>query len=221
MSERHGIFGFFKNLISDSPKKEPSPAATPETENGQSVAPEGTVARTTPSFRRSDIQTGIEVPDEVAQFGLQKLQEILDLSFGGTPVVTSQENEELGLEVINATDSSRLIGKDGMTLDALQTILRAIIFKRFGTNIRVSINTEDYKRRREEQIRAQAEKALNTVLTKNSRVSLRPMNAAERRIIHLIFENDSRVRTFSAGNGTYRHIVIERRGPKSQPNATR
>jgi spoIIIJ-associated protein len=210
MAEHRGIFSFFKNLISDS--KKPTEVVTPEHKGHSPASPAGTVAR---SMTATPLATGVPVPDDIAEFGLQKLQEILDLSFGGTTVITDQGNDELCLEVLNATDSSRLIGKDGMTLDALQTIVRAIIFKRFGANVRVSINTEDYKRRREDQIRTQAEKALNTVLTKNSRVSLRPMNAAERRLVHLIFEGDNRVRTFSSGNGTYRHIVVEKRGPKS------
>ena len=210
MGENRGILSFFKNLISDS--KKPTESTTSAPQGPSPLAPVGTVARSTSAAPPVTLEP---VPDHIAEFGLQKLQEILDLSFGGTPVITDQGNDELCLEVLTATDSSRLIGKDGMTLDALQTIIRAIIFKKFGANVRVSINTEDYKRRREEQIRTQAEKALNTVITKNSRVSLRPMNAAERRLVHLIFENDNRIRTFSAGNGTYRHIVVEKRGPKS------
>jgi predicted RNA-binding protein Jag len=211
MTKSNGIFSFFKNLISD-PKKPDVSAASEEVRTSTPVtqAPAASSKRAQP-----EPAVGF-VSDEIAHFSIQKLKEILDLSFGGNPVIADQAGDELSLEVVGAHDSSRLIGKDGMTLDALQTLMRAIIFKRFNTNIRVAINTEDYKRRREEQIRTQAEKGLQTVLTKNSRVSLRPMNAAERRLVHVIFENDNRVRTFSTGNGNYRHIVIEKRGPKSQ-----
>jgi len=218
MAERQGFIGFIKNLISDAPKPDAdSPTAAFGDLPGHSSAPVGTVPRTsTPR-----VPTMESVPDDIAQYGAERLKSILDLSFGGIVIVLDQAGDELSLEVMGAAQSSRLIGKDGMTLDALQTLIRAMIFKKFNVNVRVAINTEDYKKRREEQIRAQAEKALNSVLTKNSRVSMRPMNAAERRLVHLIFEADSRVRTFSTGNGSYRHVVVEKRGPKSQPNESR
>lgn len=226
MSKNNGILGFFKNLIS-APKIEiPDEVLSvlPNLDNAPIKSKESKTPKESKEFKKRenrDPENTGPVSDEIAHYSIEKLSELLALSFGGNPVIADQSNGELSLEVIGATDSSRLIGKDGMTLDALQTLLRAIIFKKFNTNIKVSINTEDYKRRREDQIRAQAEKGLNAVLAKNSRVSLRPMNASERRLVHVIFENDPRVRTFSTGNGNYRHVVIEKRGPKSQNNDPR
>jgi spoIIIJ-associated protein len=164
------------------------------------------------SFKsKAPVHLPLDIDDDVPSFAIRKLTEILDLSFKGSVTLIDYTGDTLSLNISNVEDPARLIGKDGMTLDALQTLLKAFVFKKFGLTLKVLIDTGDYKNRREDQLRTQAFKAVKTVIEKNTRINLRPMNAAERRFIHTLFENDRRIRTFSVGDGAYRHIVIEKK----------
>ena len=211
MTEQRGFFGFFKGLtqsLFEGSKKADSGSLS-EAEAGLpvvSMIDEPTIPRPEPEPDQPPIFS-----DEVAEYARQSLQDILDLGFGGKVVVAQKSGDRLGLDIVDATDLGRLIGKDGMTLDALQTLVRAFIYKKFGISLRISVDSGDYKRRRDDQLYTQAMKAVNTVLTKGTRASLRPMNASERRYIHTLFQDDARVKTFSVGDGNYRHIVIEKK----------
>ncbi len=189
MTEEKGIFGTIKNAFKSwvaAPAKPPRSAA--------------------------DILTEIAV--DIPTYAVKKLDDLLALSFQGRAEIEAYTGETIVITVTDPEDSGRLIGKDGVTLDALQTLLKAFIFKKFGITLKVTIDTGGYKKRREAQLEAQTMKALNNVLTKGSRASLRPMNAAERRFVHSLIESDKRIRSYSVGDGPYRHIVIERRGGK-------
>lgn len=111
---------------------------------------------------------------------------------------------------IEGEDSSRLIGYRGETLNSLQTIINGIASKNLESKIRVILNIGDYKEKREKSLEDLAEKLARTVLKTGKSITLEPMMAYERKIIHNKLQSNKAVRTYSIGNEPYRKIVISK-----------
>ena len=108
------------------------------------------------------------------------------------------ENENLGF----------LIGYRGETLYALQNILSAIAGKGINNKVRVILDIEGYKEKREKTLEDLADKMAKTVVKYKKPVTLEPMQAYERKIIHSRLQENSRVETKSIGEEPHRRIVI-------------
>jgi spoIIIJ-associated protein len=109
---------------------------------------------------------------------------------------------------IKGDGSGLLIGRHGQTLDALQYIVGRIVGKQLGEKRMVVVDTERYRERRQESLeqvsRRMAEKAKST----GRPVSLQPMSASDRRIVHLALKHDREIETRSEGEGGMRSIRI-------------
>ena len=101
-----------------------------------------------------------------------------------------------------------LIGRRGETLDALQYLTSLKVNRGQETYIRVTLDTEDYRSRREETLIRLANRMANRAVRTNRRVSLEPMNPYERRIIHSALQGNEAVDTHSEGDEPNRHVVI-------------
>lgn len=111
---------------------------------------------------------------------------------------------------IEGEDSTRLIGYRGDTLNSLQTIINGIASKNLESKIRVILNIGDYKEKREKSLEDLAEKLARTVLKTGKSITLEPMMAYERKIIHNKLQSNKAIRTYSIGNEPYRKIVISK-----------
>ncbi|MBQ6563315.1 MAG: protein jag [Clostridia bacterium] len=101
-----------------------------------------------------------------------------------------------------------LIGRRGETLDALQYLTSLKVNRGQETYTRVTLDTEDYRSRREETLIRLANRMANRAVRTNRRVSLEPMNPYERRIIHSALQGNEAVDTHSEGDEPNRHVVI-------------
>lgn len=111
---------------------------------------------------------------------------------------------------IDGEDSGILIGYRGDTLNSLQVILTAIANKSINSKIRVYLNIDNYKEKREKALEDLALKVSKTVLRTNKNITLEPMNAYERKIIHTKLQNMKDIKTHSIGEEPNRRIVIEK-----------
>lgn len=105
-------------------------------------------------------------------------------------------------------DLGYLIGYRGETLYALQNILSAVASKGIKGKIRVILDIEGYKAKREKTLEDLAEKVAKTVIKTRKSVKLEPMQAYERKIIHSKLQGNTRVETVSVGEEPHRRIVI-------------
>lgn len=105
-------------------------------------------------------------------------------------------------------DLGYLIGYRGETLYALQNILSAVASKGIKGKIRVILDIEGYKAKREKTLEDLAEKVAKTVIKTRKPVKLEPMQAYERKIIHSKLQGNTRVETVSVGEEPHRRIVI-------------
>ena len=112
------------------------------------------------------------------------------------------------LKIEGGNDSGILIGKGGRTLDALEFIVNRIVNKKLQKNVRITLDIQNYRERRREYLRKLAismgEKAKKT----GKVIATEPLNARDRRIIHVTLRNDSSVETKSQGEGTLRKVII-------------
>ena len=117
-----------------------------------------------------------------------------------------------GLEVEGA-DLGALIGRGGENLVALQQIVSAITSKRVGRTVHVPVDVEGYRRRREEQLREIARRVAGRVRSTGQAVTLEPMLAYERRIVHLAVQDQGGIKTESVGVDPNRRVVISSTAP--------
>ena len=117
--------------------------------------------------------------------------------------------EESGLKVSLTNDNlGYLIGYRGETLYALQSIMTAIAGKGIEQKVRVILDIEGYKAKREKTLEDLAEKVAKTVIRTKKTIKLEPMQAYERKIIHSKLQQNSRVETTSVGEEPHRRIIV-------------
>jgi len=101
-----------------------------------------------------------------------------------------------------------LIGYRGESLNAMQTILSTIANRNFDNKIRLILDIENYREKRAKILEELAEKVSKTVLKNGKSITLEPMSAYERKIIHSKLQDNTKVETYSIGEGDNRRIVI-------------
>ena len=146
--------------------------------------------------------------DKIADVAVAYLRQILAL-FGETSSTIDEydgDDGELILDV-NGGNLAVLIGRHGRTLDALQMIVSSLMSSRLHFYYPVVVDIESYKTRRKKKLRSIALTAAERA-RKQGRVALSPMNAYERRIVHLALVNDDSVTTHSEGEDPNRRVII-------------
>lgn len=101
-----------------------------------------------------------------------------------------------------------IIGKRGQTLDSLQYLANRVANKQQAGYVRVKLDTENYRVRREETLRHLAKNIAHKVKRNRKPIALEPMNPYERRIIHYSLQSDPYVTTHSEGEDPYRKVVV-------------
>ena len=109
---------------------------------------------------------------------------------------------------IDGENINHLIGYRGETINALQTIISSIANKKSTAKIRVFVDVANYKEKRIKTLEELAEKIAKTVIRTGKSITLEPMTAYERKIIHTKLQESNKVKTFSKGEEPYRKVVI-------------
>lgn len=127
-----------------------------------------------------------------------------------TRTLRSEHDPEAGGPVIDLSgeDSGLLIGRRGQTLQALQFLVTLIVRNKLGEDVRVVLDVENYRQRRESSLRDMAAKVASRVAQTQRSITLEPMPPADRRIIHTSLAQHPEVRTESAGEGENRKVTI-------------
>ena len=106
-------------------------------------------------------------------------------------------------------DLGYLIGRRGDTLDAIQHLCNYTINREVEGHIRINVDAEDYRQKREDSLRRYARKKAQQVLKARRRTTLEPMNAYERHVIHATLQEMDNITTYSTGTEPNRRVVIE------------
>lgn len=111
-----------------------------------------------------------------------------------------------------------LIGRRGETLDALQYLTSLVVNSGKDDYTKVMLDTEDYRKKREDTLRRLAARLADKVLKSGKRVVLEPMNPYERRIMHATLQDYDKVYTYSEGEDPFRSVVVALRGEDDTPS---
>lgn len=127
----------------------------------------------------------------------------------GQDITYTINKDETGLIItINGHEAGYLIGYRGETLYSLQNVLISIASKTLTSRVRVILDIEDYKNKREKTLEDLAERMANKVIRTGKSVTLEPMKAYERKIIHSKLQTSNKVTTHSIGEEPRRRLVI-------------
>lgn len=116
---------------------------------------------------------------------------------------------------IMGDSAGQLIGRRGESLDALQLLLGLAVNKAHTEYVKVLLDIEDYREKREQSLIRYANKMARTAAKQRKNIKLEPMNPYERRIVHSALQNDTYVTTYSEGEDPYRKVVISVKGTKN------
>ena len=145
------------------------------------------------------------VEERIEQF-LKGLMEHM----GSTAVPHAVKTEENTYHVeLVGEDLGYLIGRRGDTLDAIQHLSNYAAKKFAEGHIRINVDAEEYREKREDSLRRYARKKAQQVLKARRRTTLEPMNAYERHVIHAALQDMENITTHSTGTEPNRRVVIE------------
>lgn len=155
-------------------------------------------------FSRADEQIIAEKLD----FGVQFIAGILERLDVEAALESRQDDDGISHIHIVGDDLGLIIGRRGQTLDALQFLVNQAANKDGGPRARLVLDAGGYRARRAEALEALAGRMADKVVRQGRKVALEPMNAFERRIVHMSLANDDAVETYSEGEDPHRRIVI-------------
>ena len=169
---------------------------------------EVTAARVAPHAERAE---SAEVTPEAMAAAKEILEQLMS-QLGFNVRVEIKAGETNRLNVVGEGDEKEalgaLIGRKGERLSALQHLVNLLLSKRVGEWTRILVDVEDYRGRRENQLRDLANRAAERVVETNKMLQLEPMPALERRWIHLALRDHERVATQSIGEEPNRRVVV-------------
>jgi spoIIIJ-associated protein len=177
----------------DRPPREPRPDR-PSREPAPFVS--GKPAEELSEEERSTLETAQTVLTEM--IGLMGLNATVEITRGGDAARLNVKGDDLGA----------LIGRRGEKLASLQHIVNLIVGRREGQHHRIAIDVENYRGRREEQLRDVADRAAKRVIQSGKIIQLEAMPAIERRVVHMALLENPKVRTQSVGVEPNRRIVV-------------
>jgi spoIIIJ-associated protein len=120
----------------------------------------------------------------------------------------SDEGPDGASIVLSGQDLSGLIGRHGRTLDALEFLVGMHVFRRRGSRVGLVIDAGGYRARREKALVEMAHQAAERATQESRPIALEPMEAKERRVVHLALRDDPRVATASEGEEGSRFVVV-------------
>ncbi len=189
----------------EAPKAEPAKApAAPKAES----KPQPKAAPKAAEVKTPKVYTPAE-PGSVEEKIETFLKGLLEhMGSKAVPHAVKSEGNTYNVE-LTGEDLGYLIGRRGDTLDALQHLANYSINRDVEGHLRINVDAENYRQKREESLRNYARKKANQVLKARRRTTLEPMNAYERHVIHAALQDMENITTHSTGTEPNRRIVIE------------
>ncbi len=164
-----------------------------------------------PTAPDEDDTEDAEEPDadellEIARDGLQQLLELADLEVSAEFVLVG-DRIEVELEGV---DREVLLEEDGQVILALQHLLPRVMYGELGRIVPCRLDSGGYLQQKEDRLRGLARRVAEEVVQRGGTRTLRPMNPADRRVVHITLAEDPDVETESEGNGYFKRVSIRK-----------
>jgi spoIIIJ-associated protein len=154
----------------------------------------------------------VSVADEEPGSPAARLRELIEriASALGSPVaVTISEDDETLLATLTGPDLGLVIGKHGQTIDSIQYLANAIVWRGVEERKAVVVDAAGYRDRRRASLEQLADRAAGEARASAQAISLEPMTAVERKIVHLHLQERDDVETMSEGTEPNRYVVVK------------
>lgn len=158
-------------------------------------------------FKATTYKCSIIKISDIAEFIKEKAEEIVANMGIEAKFESNVRDEQINIKMYS-DNNSILIGKNGQTLMALQTILRQIVHNEIGMYPYILLDVENYKEKKNSHLERNAKRIAKEVQKTKIDVALDDMNAYERRIVHNAISNFKNISSASEGEEPHRHIVI-------------
>lgn len=123
--------------------------------------------------------------------------------------ITCEENNGIyEIKISSEEDAGFLIGKEAKLLDSLQYLITQMINKAEKAPIKVKLDVDNYRKRKEDALLDKVKSIAEKVKTRNKSITLEPLHAAHRRVVHKQIEKDKSLKTMTIGEGNQKRIVI-------------
>ena len=184
-----------------------APEKKQENKKAESKKENKPAKKETPKMKEPEIDlSGIEAKETEATNYLKSI--LVGMGFSDANVTVKETEEDLFFEITCGEDYGNIIGRRGETLDALQYLTRLYVNRADKDGKRVALNVGDYRKRREETLKALAKRQAQRAIKYRRSCVLEPMNPYERRIIHTAVQEIEGVSSHSVGEGENRRVVI-------------
>jgi len=153
----------------------------------------------------------VKVSYEVVEEGTEKIENFVSGLLTRMDIEASieiTEGEEFVEVNLKGSDPGLLIGRRGETLDAMQHLTNYVVNKGVKERQRINFDTEGYRKRRSEALESLAGRTASKVIKYRKNMTLDPMNAYERHVVHTALQDNTQVSTFSIGNEPNRRVVV-------------
>lgn len=137
---------------------------------------------------------------------LEELLVKLGTTYDEIKISSSKDNYKV--EILNVSEAGFLIGKDAKLLDSLQHVINQMINKHEKKHLRVSLDIDGYRSRKEDALVKKVKSIALKVKKRNKSITLEPLPAAKRKIVHQLIEKDAQIRTMTIGEGNFKRVVI-------------
>lgn len=158
-------------------------------------------------FGSKPAKVKVILKDDPAEKAVEFLKNVVGKMGIEATYKTQLDDNNLNIEIIGK-DSAILIGRRGQTLDALQYLLSLVVNNGKEEYIRIILDTENYRKKREQTLVRLANKLAYKVKKYKKDIKLEPMNPYERRVIHSTLQSNPDIGTKSHGEEPYRKVVI-------------
>ena len=210
MEEKKSFKNDFKKEVKKETKKD-TPVEKPAAEEKKPAKEKNAATETSSEKESSSSRRSSEVA-EVTEETKKAVEKFLYDVFQvmGMEVQIKSEVDKDGVLCIDMSGDNMgiIIGKRGQTLDSLQYLSNRVANKQQAGYVRVKLDTENYRVRREETLRHLAKNIAHKVKRNRKPIALERMNPYERRIIHYSLQSDPYVTTHSEGEDPYRKVVV-------------
>ena len=204
----------------EAPKAEAPKQEAPKAEPAKTEAPKKEQPKKEKLPRQPKAEKKVEEPKEVKEYAPaepgsveEKIETFLKgllehMGSKAIPHCWKADGNTYKVDLVG-DDLGYLIGRRGDTLDAIQHLANYSINRDVEGHIRINVDAEAYREKREDSLRRYARKKAQQVLKARRRTTLEPMNAYERHVIHATLQEMENITTYSTGTEPNRRVVIE------------
>ena len=188
----------------EEPREEPIPAGSEELEEGVAESPSSDLSEV---FGGSAEGENVPAPEALLNEVRDLVTSVVEAMGFEARVDVYDADGFIAVDV--ASDSTALfIGQKGETIDAIQYLINAAVYRQRPFLKRIVLDAEGYRQRRVEAIQGIAHRTARRALRERRPVELPPMSPAERRVVHIFLKDNPRVTTASEGSGENRRVKI-------------